>query len=202
MIIPTYLPYVNNGQDVKHVGCGEWSEKQQMKLEASPVPRIVRHRLPATIILSLALPLAACAPSPQKVVMPEPSNTSQNPSANDPDRPAFETVPPVNVAKPADAGAVTDTSAEAAGRRTLSTAFVMVGADGHLTVELLDGRLIVLREVIMGPKDYCGVQISGNSARTKYCGGYAEVAAARPGGGEQPDSEISNAGEPKRGARY
>ena len=38
----------------------------------------------------------------------------------------------------------------------------------------------------------------GNTARTKYCGGYAEVAAARSGGGELPVSEVSNAGEPAR----
>jgi hypothetical protein len=85
-----------------------------------------------------------------------------------------------------------DTSAEAVGRRTLSTAFVMVGPDGHLTVELRNGRTLVLRDVIMRPKDYCGAQVLGGAAGKKYCGGYAEVAGARPGGGPAP-------GEPDRG---
>lgn len=169
-----------------------------MKLQARPFPTIVRRQLLASIILSLGLTLAACTPSPQKVVMPDSSNTSENPGAKEPERPASETAPPVTVTKPTAAGPMTDTPAEVLGRRTLSTAFVRAGPDRHLTVELLDGRVIVLRDVVMGPKDYCGVQVTGNSARTKYCGGYAEVAAARPGGGEQPDSEISNAGEPAR----
>ena len=79
-----------------------------------------------------------------------------------------------------------DSPAEAEGRRTLSTAFVMVGPDGHLTVELRDGRFIVLRDVVMRPRDYCGVQVIGGSAGKKYCGGYGDVAAARPGGGPNP----------------
>lgn len=74
-----------------------------------------------------------------------------------------------------------DSPAEARGRRILSTAFVRVGADGQLTVELHDGRVLVLRDVVMRPRDYCGVQVAGDPARARYCGGYAEVAAARPG---------------------
>jgi hypothetical protein len=62
-----------------------------------------------------------------------------------------------------------------------------VGPDAHLTVELHDGRVLVLRDVIMRPKDYCGVQVAGDPARTKYCGGYAGVAAAWPGGAAAPD---------------
>jgi hypothetical protein len=80
-----------------------------------------------------------------------------------------------------------DSPAEAQGRRTLSTAFVMVGPDGHLTVELRDGRAMVLRDVVMRPGDYCGVQVLGGSAGTRYCGGYGDVAAARPGGAPAPD---------------
>jgi hypothetical protein len=82
-----------------------------------------------------------------------------------------------------------DSPAEALGRRTLSTAFVRVGPDGHLTVELRDGRVLVLRNVVMRPEDYCGVHAFGGPAGAKFCGGYAEVAAARPGGApvsEQP----------------
>ena len=78
-----------------------------------------------------------------------------------------------------------DSPAEAEGRRTLSTAFVRVGPDGHLTVELRDGRAIILRDVVMRPRDYCGIQVGG-SAGKKYCGGYGDVAAARPGGGPNP----------------
>jgi len=79
-----------------------------------------------------------------------------------------------------------DSTAEAEGRRTLSTAFVRVGPDGHLTVELRDGRAIILRDVVMRPRDYCGVQVLGGSAGKKYCGGYGDVATARPGGGPNP----------------
>ena len=68
-------------------------------------------------------------------------------------------------------------SAAAEGRRTLSTAFVRVGPEGHLTVELRDGRVLTLRDVVMRADDYCGVRMSG----AKYCGGYSDVAAARPG---------------------
>jgi hypothetical protein len=81
-----------------------------------------------------------------------------------------------------------DSPAEAQGRRILSTAFVRVGPDGHLTVELRNGRFMVLRDVVMRPRDYCGVQVLGGSAGTRYCGGYGDIAAARPGGGPAPDA--------------
>lgn len=74
-----------------------------------------------------------------------------------------------------------DTPAEAEGRRTLSTAFVMVGPDGQLTVELRDGSTILLRDVVMNRKDYCGVQLVDGAAGPRYCGRYGDVAAARPG---------------------
>jgi hypothetical protein len=85
-----------------------------------------------------------------------------------------------------------DSPAEAQGRRTLSTAFVRVGPGGHLTVELRNGRTIALRDVVMGPRDYCGVQVLGGSAGTRYCGGYGDVAAARPGGAPAPDEPVLN----------
>jgi hypothetical protein len=69
----------------------------------------------------------------------------------------------------------------------LSTAFVWAGPDGQLTVELRDGRAIVLRDVAMRPRDYCGVLVVGGAAGTRYCGGYGDVAAARPGGAPAPD---------------
>jgi hypothetical protein len=62
-----------------------------------------------------------------------------------------------------------------------------VGPDGHLTVELHDGRTLVLRNLVMRPRDYCGVLVAGDPARARYCGGYAGVAAARPGGAPAPD---------------
>jgi hypothetical protein len=61
-----------------------------------------------------------------------------------------------------------------------------VGPDGLLTVELRNGRVLVLRNVVMRRKDYCGVQVLGGPAGGQYCGGYAEVAAARPGGVTAP----------------
>lgn len=100
--------------------------------------------------------LAACTPSHRKAAMPSPD-------------------PVPSSSKPSP---LIDSPAEALGRRILSTAFVRVGAGGHLTVELRDGSTLVLRDVVMHPKDYCGVQVAG----AKYCGGYAEVTAARAGG--------------------
>ena len=94
-----------------------------------------------------------------------------------------------------------DSPAEAQGRRTLSTAFVMVGPDGHLTVELLSGRAMVLRDVVMRPTDFCGVQVLDGSAGKRYCGGYGDIAAARPGGGPAPgapDPATLNPVEPGR----
>jgi hypothetical protein len=122
------------------------------------------------ILLSMSSVLAGCTASPQKAAMPSPS-------------PVLGT---------ADSGSsksnpLGDSPAEAQGRRILSTAFVRVGPDGHLTVELHSGQALVLRDVTMGPKKYCGLQVAGGPARTRYCGGYAEVAAARPGGAPAPD---------------
>ena len=74
-----------------------------------------------------------------------------------------------------------DTPAEAEGRRTLSTAFVMVGPDGQLTVELRNGSTILLRDVVMNRKDYCGLQLVDGAAGPRYCGRYGDVVAARPG---------------------
>ena len=98
-------------------------------------------------------------------------------------------------------GPLTDSPVEALGRRILSTAFVRVGPDGHLTVELRNGSVVVLRDVIMRPKDYCGLQVPGDRARARYCGGYAEVAAARPGGAPAPDQPVSAASNPVEAAR-
>ena len=103
---------------------------------------------------------------------------------------------------PAPLPAPADSPIEAVGRRTLSTAFVRVGPDGHLTVELRNGHALVLRTVVMRAKDYCGLYVAGGPAGTKYCGGYANVAAARPGGPVppvEPGPAASNPLAPERG---
>lgn len=76
---------------------------------------------------------------------------------------------------------VADTAAAAQGRRTLSTAFVRVGPDGHLTVKLKGGRVLVLRDVKMGPRKYCGLQAGSGASPANYCGAYDDVAGAWPG---------------------
>ena len=93
---------------------------------------------------------------------------------------------PVSVADNPLPGSRADTPEEALGRRTLSTAFVRVGPGERLTVELRSGRVVELRDVVMRPKDYCGVPVSG-SAGARFCGGYADIASARPGGAAAPE---------------
>jgi hypothetical protein len=110
------------------------------------------------------------------------------PGAGDQERAALGPAPePVSAAENPAPAVPADSPAEAQGRRTLSTAFVRVGPDGRLTVELRDGRVLVLRDVVMRRKDYCGVQVLGGKAGARHCGGYAEVAAARPGDAPAPE---------------
>jgi len=165
------------------------------------------------ILPSFAAALAACTPSPEETAMHSPSQhpgTSPGPSstagagimraterpAGDQQRAALgPAAEPVSAAQnPAPLSA--DSHAEAEGRRTLSTAFVMVGPDGHLTVELRGGRVLVLRDVVMRRKDYCGVQALGGQAGERHCGGYADIAAARPGG--QPVASKPDLAAPNR----
>ena len=132
----------------------------------------------------------------------EPSAGAPNPtrrSAGKQERaapaPAAEPVPAAENPVPA---IPTDSSAEAQGRRTLSTAFVMVGPDGLLTVELRNGRVLILRNVVMHRKDYCGGQVLGGRVGAQYCGRYSEVAAAQPGGPRahaEPDLAAPNKAE-------
>ena len=84
------------------------------------------------------------------------------------------TVRPVALAEP---------PAQAQGRRILSTAFVRVGVEEYLMVELLGGRVVVLRDVTMGRDEYCGVEVVGGVAGKRRCGGYSEIVSARPGRG-------------------
>ena len=91
-----------------------------------------------------------------------------------------------------------DRPADARGRRTLSTAFVMTGSDRRLTVELRNGRVLVLRDVVMRRKDYCGVPVSGDAVGGQYCGRYAEVVTARPGGVTAPEDPLTISAESPR----
>lgn len=158
------------------------------------------------IPLICSVALAACTPSPQDAAMPV-SRSGPHPTADtraDEARSDDQGTVGLNMAgraagqsaqaakgpipqavSAADnlAPAMTpDPSAEALGRRTLSTAFVRIGPDGYLTVALHDDRVLVLRDVVMGPGKYCGTQISG----ARHCGPYGDVATARPGGGPAP----------------
>lgn len=159
----------------------------------------------ACILPFLAATLVACAPSPQETAVQSRSqavtNNSESPdkalrdgraseSGTGPTRRGAETQEQAALGPAAEAVSAAenllprlpaDSAAEAEGRRTLSTAFVMVGADGRLTVQLRDGRMFVLRDVSMRRKDYCGLRVSGD-AGSRYCGRYADVATARPGG--------------------
>ncbi len=80
----------------------------------------------------------------------------------------------------------------------MSTAFVRVGPDGHLTAELRDGRVLVLRDVVMRAQDFCGVQVLGGKPGARHCGGYADVVAARPGGAPAAGESVSAASNPVR----
>jgi hypothetical protein len=108
---------------------------------------------------------------------------------------------PVSAAQNPALGGRPDSPAEAEGRRILSTAFVRVGPDGYLTVELHDGRVLVLRDVVMRRRDYCGTRMPGGEKGAQYCGGYADVASARPGGGPSTQEPVSEAaGSPRPGS--
>lgn len=160
------------------------------------------------ILPSFAAALAACTPSPQETAMHRPTrhsgstpNSSSKPAseaqegARNPtergaaDRQRAAVSPAAEAVSAAENPAPRppeDSPAEAEGRRTLSTAFVRVGPDGHLTVELRNGRVLVLRNVVMRRKDYCGAQALGSKTGAPYCGQYSDVAAARPGGPPAP----------------
>jgi hypothetical protein len=137
------------------------------------------------ILPALAAALAACTPSPQDAAMrsPNPIGTNVVSGEQAAQGPILE---PVSAAENPGPAPSMDSPDEARGRRTLSTAFVRVGPDGHLTIALRDGRELVLRDMVMRPKDYCGHLLSGG----RHCGGYADVVMARPGGA--PDSAAPN----------
>lgn len=144
------------------------------------------------------LTLAACTPSPQEAALSGSVPNSRVKIQNTGElRPAGNSSSLRNDASP---DPLTGSPAAAEGRRILSTAFVRVGADGHLTVDLQDGRVMVLRNVTLGPRNYCGVRVRGDHPDDRYCGSYAEVVAARPGGApvsQQPGEAVSNLAQPK-----
>jgi hypothetical protein len=167
------------------------------------------------LLLPCIAALVACNPPPKETTMRNPSpapgtaaresreteTEGQGSGAGDRAQAAQGSLAePVSAAEEPAQAPRADSPAEAEGRRTLSTAFVRVGPDGHLTVEMRDGRTMVLRDVVMRPRDYCGVQVGG-SAGKRYCGGYGDIAAARPGGGPAPgaiDPATLNPVEPGR----
>lgn len=152
------------------------------------------------LLLSSAV-FAGCTPSPQDIAMrrtdldpaaPTGSNeTGTGRSAPGPiPAPVSAAANPAPAPPPAPAPTpAQDTPAEARGRRILSTAFVMAGPDGRLSVELHDGRVLVLRDVTMHARDYRGTGVAGLPPGARYRGGYADVAAARPGGAAAPEPE-------------
>lgn len=134
------------------------------------------------LVLLISPMLASCTPAPQKAAMPSPSASPETPAKGS--------------SAVRSTGSRSDSPTEAQGRRILSTAFVRMGPDGHLTLERHDRRVLVLRNVVMNPSDYCGTQVTGDPGGAKYCGGYAEVAAARPGGAPPTDQPDVMAPEP------
>ena len=139
------------------------------------------------LLLPCIAALVACNPPPKETAMRNPGPVPETAALSAAESPA--------------SGPRADSPAEAEGRRTLSTAFVRVGPDGHLTIELRDGHAMVLRDVVMRPRDYCGVQVLGGSAGARYCGGYGDIVAARPGGAPAPDAlnpAALNPAEPRR----
>lgn len=130
--------------------------------------------------IAAAAVVVGCSPNAQDTALPNPTMVSELPiepgsAANSATGPQTTSTAPHR-----------DTPAQAVGRRILSTAFVMVGPDRYLTVEQRDGRMLALRDVVMRAPDYCGVITRNDQLGTKFCGDYADVVSARPGGG--PDA--------------
>lgn len=169
--------------------------------------------MPNVLLPHLLLPciaaLVACNPPPKETKMsnPTPVPAAAAPQSRETDIERHGSALPGSTKQGVAANNVAparrpDSPEEAEGRRTLSTAFVRVGAGEHLAVELRDGRTVVLRDVAMGPRDYCGLQVAGGSSGKKYCGGYGDVAAARPVAGPAPgapDPRTLNPAELGRG---
>jgi hypothetical protein len=177
-------------------------------VDVSGSPFTPRENAMLRILLPCSAVLAACSPSPQDTAMRSaitPTSVPLGAAEAMPDpvtgqatgQAAQGPMPePVSAAENPAPPPLGDTPAEASGRRTLSTAFVRVEPNGHLTVELNDGRVLVLRNVAMRATTYCGEQVLGGPAGKQFCGGYADVAAARPGGVPAPSDPLSIAPKP------
>lgn len=145
-----------------------------------------------TLVLAACLPAmaAACAPSPLEPTVMNSRPTAAGPHAapvpGDTARPGAAAVAPpyvdLNTAKE-PARPLPEVVDFNRGRQLFSTAFVLMGPDRRLTVELRDRRVLVLENPLANPGDFCGAVVAGPGlARgSKFCAGYAEVVAARPG---------------------
>jgi hypothetical protein len=174
--------------------------------------KVFKSRESATVIVLpiFAAALAACTPSSQDNTLPNSgpapghtvkgfSRAASEVQGSNVSRPAARGAggsqsaapgpisEPVSMTANAAAAKLTDSPAAARGRRTLSTAFVRVGPDGRLTLELADGGVLVLRDVVMRPKDYCGLRIVDGSATKQFCGKYGEIEKAWPSGAPVAD---------------
>src|SRR5687768_13166159 len=99
------------------------------------------------LLLPCIAALVACNPPPKEAAMRNPDPVPETAQAAQGSLPE-----PVSAAENPASAPRADSPAEAQGRLTLSTAFVMMGPDGHLTVELHNGRAMVLRDVVMRPR--------------------------------------------------
>lgn len=157
--------------------------------------------------------ITACTPSPKEVTMQtrdaafqsnvqreNPEARSENPSNQDASNPSVAAqapaLEPVSAAENPAPIVPVDTPLSAKGRRVLSTAFVRLGPDGRLNVTLHDGQVLVLKNVVMRPTDYCGVWIRAGQPHVPFCGKYADVAVALPVDGMRPASDLSAAANP------
>jgi hypothetical protein len=131
------------------------------------------------IMPPLSAALAACAPPPQEALVRGPETTADGGATVEAPVPK-----PVSAVTNTHPGPLTDSDAEAHGRRIVSTAFVRIIPDGHLFVELRDARVLMLRDVTMGATEFCGMQVADGAHGTsgkRQCHGYAEVVVARSG---------------------
>lgn len=66
------------------------------------------------------------------------------------------------------------------GRRIVSTAFVQLGPDARMRLEMRDGGVLMLQGVTMEPHTVCGVTNARGGAAKRRCINYSQVTQARP----------------------
>jgi len=141
--------------------------------------------------------LAACIPAPQDAqVRSDPVAGTAHAAATS----AAQAPMPEPVCAAANPDPATMGDAAALGRRTLSTAFVRLGPDEHLLVDLCDGQTLDLRNVTMGEAEFCGVMMTDGVSGKRRCHGYADVIAARPRG-IVTEAAPMDVGSPHRASR-